>query len=318
MTVNCGVSVGIPERHALRKQQPRGAANSTSSSWAIVGLVYDDAGAQPLVLKRNELLAAYLLKQKDTNQNVRNITVLFLAEGNITEKHVSAWTAQFDGLASVRYIDTREKALYNHSKPIYGYKYMCKMFMLDVYGYLRDEFDFYWRVDTDCFLTALDYNIFDWFETNQLTYAYPTFGLETHEGTKHTLPSWVTKYTLECGIVPSFLGGHMVLPGGANISLGTCIQYYNNFHLGRVSFFLREDVSSFLLNVNASHLTSAHRWGDAPVQAYALRLFGNDSQIRQIENMTYIHGSHRHVVKNGVSEYRKGILGRCVHQNQCE
>ena len=60
---------------------------------------------------------------------------------------------------------------------------MCKFFMLDMYDYLK-EYDYYMRVDTDCHITKLEYDVFKWIEDNKVQYAWGTRKLEPHGPTK--------------------------------------------------------------------------------------------------------------------------------------
>jgi len=71
-----------------------------------------------------------------------------------------------------------------------------------------------------------------------------------------------------------------------------CFNFYNNFHIGKVSFFLRADVQHFLQSVNATGSILTHRWGDSTIQAYAVRTFMNPTAVQLIPNISYVHGSH--------------------------
>jgi hypothetical protein len=81
-----------------------------------------------------------------------------------------------------------------------------------------------------------------------------------------------------------------------DVSLATCFNFYNNWHIGKVQFFNRPDVMHFLKEVNRSGYIYSRRWGDSTIQAYAIRLFSNPSLLLQAPNFTYIHGSHGHKV----------------------
>jgi hypothetical protein len=107
---------------------------------------------------------------------------------------------------------------------------------------------------------------------------------DQHRATAKLLPSFVKNYMKSCKIVPT-------VPMDKPIS--TCFHFYNNFHIGSVSFFLREDVQHFLNAVNASEGLVAHRWGDSPIQAYAVRLFMDPARLKVVPDLEYIHGSHK-------------------------
>ena len=84
-----------------------------------------------------------------------------------------------------------------------------------------------------------------------------------------------------------------------------CFNFYNNFHIGRVDFFLRPDVQHYLRAANASGHILSHRWGDSTIQAYAVRLFMSPSVIVQVPDFSYVHGSHADRV---VSTFGDGSL----------
>lgn len=158
----------------------------------------------------------------------------------------------------------------------------ANFFSLDLYDYLK-EFDYYMRCDSDCFLKRMDYDILKWAEESNVGYGFAMRKLEAHGPTKETIPSWVNQYINTCSVSPTAI---MDRP------LEVCFNFYNNWHIGRVSFFNRPDVRHFLEAVNASGYISTHRWGDSSIQAYAVRLFMSPENIIQAPNFAYVHGSH--------------------------
>ena len=192
------------------------------------------------------------------------------------------WKASFQGIATVRTIDTSGNGFNLPEK--YGYKYMCKFFVMDIYSYLRNDYDFYLRCDTDCYIRSLGIDIFDWAERNSIDYGWVLRKLESHKPTISTLPTWVNQFMKACEVSPTCPMGHPI---------STCFHFYNNFHIGKVSFFERPDVRRFLIAINDSSFIQTHRWGDSDLQAYAVRLFINESSLKRIPNVEYIHGSHK-------------------------
>ena len=63
------------------------------------------------------------------------------SEYSFRENDIEEWKTTFKGIASVRTVDTSGDGFNLPEK--YGYKYMCKFFMLDVYSYLKNDYDFY-------------------------------------------------------------------------------------------------------------------------------------------------------------------------------
>jgi hypothetical protein len=256
--------------------------------WAIVALTRKLG-----TLGRRNKLIADAIRPHVAN---RDITVIIFSEMQFDVKYVKEWEGTFSGLAKVKAIDTSADGFTDaNGKKRYGYKYMCKFFMLDMYKYL-DNYDYYWRVDSDDFLTDLRYDIFGWVERNDVHYGWAARKIEGHGATRRTLPQWSAQYVAKCKIWPSAL---MDQP------LKQCFNFYNNFHIGKVSFFKRPDVQHFLQAVNASGFVDAHRWGDSTIQAYAVRLFMDTKHIRMLPNLIFIHKSHGN---KKISTYNKGAI----------
>ena len=268
----------------LSSESIKSGNGNGNKKWAIVALIKP---SRAKVNRRNELIAE-MLKKFGTN---RNVTIIFFSEEKFEESKVKSWQKQFAGFP-VRTVDTSSRG-FNPPHQRYGYKYMCKFFTLDMYEYL-EPYDYYMRVDTDCHIVKLDYNVFDWAEKNEVQYGWGTRKLEPHGPTKSTLPVWTQKYIENCGLYPS---------APMDQDLSTCFNFYNNFHIGDINFFRRADVKHFLTSVNASGFIQSHRWGDSTIQAYAVRLFMNPSAIRYLPDFEYIHGSHGNRL---VSTFGKG------------
>jgi len=257
----------------------------TLKRWAIVALA--KSGKSNLE-ERNTALAAKLRPYA----NKHNITVLVFGEFPFSKSEVNSWRRAFASIAEVKTISTYSRG-YN-LKERFGYKYMCKFFSLDMYEYL-EGYDYYMRCDTDCVVNTLNYDILEWTETNKVGYGFAMRKIEAHGPTKQLLPVWTQKYIRNCAIQPT---GLMDEP------LSTCFNFYNNWHIGSVSFFLRPDVQHFLRTVNDSGHILNDRWGDSTIQAYAVRLFMLPQSIRQVPNFEYYHGSHQRVVST-VGDGRK-------------
>lgn len=123
---------------------------------------------------------------------------------------------------------------------------MCKFFTVDLYEYITN-YDYYLRVDSDNVImppTDKSYDLFDWVEQNDVEYGYVIRKFEPHKETRDTLPQFVLQYITRCNTQP--LIKHPVL--------STLFNFYNNFHVGKMSFFLRPDVRHFLVATNTSEL----------------------------------------------------------------
>lgn len=257
-----------------------------AARWAIVALARP---GKTEINQRNRLLAEKLRPYASKH----NITVVVFSEKQFPAAAISNWKNTFAGIANVALIDTSSRGFTGPER--YGYKYMCKFFSLDIYDYLRDNYDYYMRCDTDCYIDTLNYDILQWSEDNRVGYGFAMRKLEAHKPTAQTLPAWSAAYMTQCGISqPSAM---------MDAPLTTCFNFYNNWHIGRVSFFNRPDVRHYLETVNASGHILSHRWGDSTIQAYAVRLFMHPAEIIQVPEFKYIHGSHGNKV---VSTFGKG------------
>jgi hypothetical protein len=215
------------------------------------------------------------------------------------------WKDMFKGIANYELVDTRHlgyHALHRQGKikTPYGYPYMCKFFMLDLFDLLYERnIDYYWRIDADGFLMVLGYDIFDWVVSHNIEYGYLIKEMEYHQDTVATLVPYVTDYVHNCSIIPSAL---------LDVELTHPLHFYNNFHIAKVSFFLRSDVQQFLHAINNTGNVYKHRWGDSAVQGYAVRLFMNASRIQFIPGVEYIHGTHRTYLEAGVRYSKRGVI----------
>lgn len=191
--------------------------------WAVVAL------ARPKgidALKRNKLLTEKIRPYADRH----DITIIVFSEQNFDSASLSNWQRPFAGLATVRYINTARHGW--REKQRYGYKYMCKFFAMDIYEHLV-EFDYYMRCDTDCFMVQLNYDIFQWAADNDVGYGFAVRKMEAHKPTKERFPKFVDNYIRRCNVKAS---------APMDFSLQICFNFYNNWHIGRVSFFTRPDV----------------------------------------------------------------------------
>lgn len=222
------------------------------TNWAIIGLAYK---FEPGTSKRNQLLANVIKRFSPPSFEGRNITILIFSEKTFTPEQMTHWRNQFNATAHFQFIDTKQNRNPYPHKP-FGYEYMCRFFMIDMYEYLK-PYDYYIRLDTDCLILSLEYNIFDWVEKNHIEYAWATSGMESHGPTLSSLPQWVQNYSDSYLIRPSNL---MDRP------LSDAMHFYNNFHVGSVPFFFRQDVQNFLTCAKENPLFYDHRWGDAIVQ----------------------------------------------------
>jgi hypothetical protein len=249
----------------------------SAPAWAIVTLVNKNTD----ISARNQKLA----KALRPFAHLHNISVLMFSEHSHHSTAIEKWRNAFKDLARVLTIDTSRNG-FNGLPQRYGYKYMCKFFAIDVYEYLRG-YDYYIRMDHDSHIQKLEYDILHWAESNKLEYGFALRKLEAHGPTKQTLPLWSSKYLQNCNIQPRAV---------MDEEFSTCFNFYNNFHIGSVHFFLRPDVQHYLNSANASGHILSHRWGDSTIQAYAVRIFMDPARLFQVPEFVYVHQSHSAIV----------------------
>ena len=232
-----------------------------------------------------------LIRRDDTYQNNRrnkaiistfqpysyqyNITILFFSEDNFLKNEINEWIEQFFLIGKVKFIDIKSKAYYMPT-PKYGYKWMCKFFTVDLYEYLID-YDYYIRIDSDNILQSsinypdnrylsndntqsridkqtnqqqtqqlknliINYDLMSYILRNKIEYGYILRKYEPHPDTQQTLPSFIENYIQKCSIQPT-----IPIP-----DFSLLFNFYNNFHVGKVSFFLDPKVRHFLVETNTS------------------------------------------------------------------
>ena len=250
--------------------------------WAIVALTRP---SDHNVNTRNANLKNYLRKY----HHYHNITLIFFSEFKIKNRTRELWAKIFKNVATIRIINTYNDGFDEEDR--YGYKYVCQFFSISMFKYLENEYDYYMRLDGDVYIKRLDYDIFAWTALTQPDYVFGARKIEAHGLTRETLPVFVANYTKKYNIVPTC---------DMDEPLSFCFNFYNNWHIGKVSFMTSDKVKHFLNEILESNSIVTYRWGDSTIQAYTVRLFSKPDKIFQVQNFTYIHGSHGLVlVSNG-------------------
>jgi hypothetical protein len=259
--------------------------------WAIVALTKHGASS---TRSRDEALVRLLSRYSNTY----DFTIIYFSEITLNPVEIKEWEKIYAGNADVHFIDTSKHGFQGNTNQRYGYKYMCKFFALDIYTHLKD-YDYYLRCDTDCKIKTVSYDLFDYVAKNQIEYGYALRKIEAHKPTRETLVPFTEKYLKQCHIKPSAL---------MDSPLNVCFNFYNNFHIGKISFFLRSDVQHYLKAVNDSGGILSDRWGDSTIQAFAVRLFMDPARIQFIPSFSYVHGSHNAFVTTFSNTTRKSNI----------
>ena len=117
-------------------------------------------------------------------------------------------------------------------------------------------------------------------------YAFGLDTVESHLETVATFGPWVREYSATVGVRPT-------IP-----PVPTNRIYFTNFFISRVDFWSSAEVQGFLDAVNRSGGIYAHRWGDAPIQTAALRLYAPADSVVHLD-MDYLHLSTRNKIVAG-------------------
>jgi hypothetical protein len=182
-----------------------------------------------------------------------------------------------------------------------GYRFMCR-FMTFVQNHpLMSAFDWYWRVDDDSqFLAPFPYDPFELMAAMDKTFGWTTIDDEHGDMIREFLPLLLEHRqkllargnTLGVDIYDK-LSSHPV---------GHFPIFYNNFEIGKLSFWREPRVREYLAAVDASQGTLRYRWGDAPIRSGAVSLFLPADQIHYFSDLQYTHDPENQFGRLNVGE----------------
>ena len=140
------------------------------------------------------------------------------------------------------------------------------------------------RLDEDCCLLRLP--AASLFAALSADYAFGLETTESHRETVETFSPFVRAFLHRGRLVPT-------IP-----PLPTDRMYFTNFFVTNVSWWEQPRVRRFLDDVNASGGVYTHRWGDAPIQTAALRLYAERASVRHLA-VDYVHWSTQNLIVDG-------------------
>lgn len=191
-----------------------------------------------------------------------------------------------------------------------GYRMMCRWYSVLIYDYLnRCGYEWYMRMDEDSFIySKIEYDMFEYMEAHNKQYAYrmATYDhLEVWDGFAETVqqyiknkkvtPTFLYDYCRPQNIDGMFTGcpqdhdyrGITYPPGTGWTGFG----YYNNFLIGKLSFFLSPPVQDFLWYMDRTGGNFIYRWNDLVTQSVAVQLFLPKTQVHKFTDWTYEHAT---------------------------
>lgn len=163
-----------------------------------------------------------------------------------------------------------------------GYKHMCRFFSWQWIRIFKN-YKYVMRIDEDVIVHHVDQSPFRYIMQNpNIVYAYGMETTEKHAETLYTYDVWLSSYLAQRKKSP----------------VDVRYMYFTNVFLTRVDFWLRADVNEFLQDIDRTGHIYHHRWGDAPIQTSALKIFAQPTQI-SFMRIDYSHASTGNEIKNG-------------------
>ena len=267
---------------------------------AIVGLVrgYDSWYRYKQLIERNDRIHRYFNYKY-------NYPIIIFHEGNIKKKHQHKLKSLTPNISFVEVTNFHDLPYVKHNifKRIYrialkkvckitfpdsmnGYKNMCAFYAFKIYDYLKD-FDYYWRLDEDGMLMKeISDNPFEVLKNSNAYYGYIYSGVDQHIQTLNTLMPYVKNYIKENNIKVK-----------GNMDEINMDNYGSNFMVTELSFWKQAEVQKFLEEVKRQNGVQQYRWGDANIQALALKMFCVQEKRIKLTGFHYYHASHHQMIE---------------------
>ena len=184
------------------------------------------------------------------------------------------------------------------------YNHMCAFWIRSIFlepYFIRNKIDYFMRIDSDSYiLTPIQYDLFEFMQTNQLVYAYRVRKLENMCCSAY-FARFLRNYTRDNQIT---LSSSEILwieslneTDPASMNPRALDTYYNNFEIIWLPKF-RDDArvwnwTEFMWREGGWGIYK-HRWGDAFVRFYTVHMFAHlYSRVHHFCDFRYGHGAHR-------------------------
>lgn len=231
----------------------------------------------------NQLKCSLKLLYKNFN-NQFGIPVVIFHEKNFPDKFVinNQFPVEFIEIElkpSISLLPVFEDGL---GYPI-GYRNMCQFFHSEYYKYL-DEYDWFMRLDTDSFIIdKIDYNLFEYLNTNKKIYGYTAEIPEWPPAVKY-LETWFESFSAKNNLQTPFYKS-LIVDGIYNYR-----QVYNNFEIVSRRYFDNKMVQYAISEINNSGNIYRWRWGDAPLRTLILSMCYEKCNLHRFSDIGYHHG----------------------------
>lgn len=180
-------------------------------------------------------------------------------------------------------VDRPAVELWNATDRSEGYKNMCRFYGLQIFDVSRRlGIHVIMRVDDDVFmLRGAPYDPFRVLWESGDDYGWGAVTRENHLHTEFTFAPWVADFSGDKEIADGIIDR----------------MFFNNVFATVLDYWTQESVIDFFRAVDKSHGIYVHRWGDAPIQTAAVRLFGG--RARQLPQLHYAHFSTDNLIVDG-------------------
>jgi hypothetical protein len=162
--------------------------------------------------------------------------------------------------------------------PVFVLERQCHFMSMVWFSALR-RYEYAMRVDEDVCVQRFASNPFEAMRQRGLVYGFGLITSERHTETLRTMPQWLVSY----------IAGHDL---GAEQNSSRFVEdiFFSNFFVSRIEWWFGSEVQRFLAAVADSGNIYLHRWGDAPIQTAALRLFATPTDVDRLPT-DYLHVS---------------------------
>jgi hypothetical protein len=164
-----------------------------------------------------------------------------------------------------------------------GYRRMMHWYAIDIWNFFADwnelsgcNYKFIFRLDEDSFiLSPIQYDIFNFFESNQYVYGYRMCAYEM-QVIQRMWKMWKKRS-------PTFVPQR-------DIDLKMC-GFYNNMFVADLRFFRSNQVQPFLRFIDKQGQIYRRRLGDLMIHTMAVLAFAPAERIHRFLDFTYEHGT---------------------------
>lgn len=232
----------------------------------------------------------FLNDEKFSDEFIRVTSALVSGEakyGQIPEEHwsVPSWInkAKFD---KARHEMKEKNIIYGDSIP---YRHMCRFNSGFFYRHeLLQEYDWYWRVDTDITIYCdIQYDIFRFMKENNKKYGF-VISLTEYETTIPTLWPTTQKFIEENKQYISKNNLMDFISDNGGMTYSGC-HFWSNFEVGSLNFWRSEAFTKYFDYLDQSGGFFYERWGDAPVHSLAVALFLDRSEVHFFDGIGFRH-----------------------------